>query len=101
MSPEIDKPRLLRSLAYEIRRKLPPEDALASCIEREGRGGKHRLYRQMSALLESGGVVAALQRTGVVGEEAAVVLSSVLDSRDHRLIADAIGNLADFQDRQG
>ncbi|PKU25050.1 hypothetical protein [Telmatospirillum siberiense] len=100
MSPEIDKARLLRALAFEIRRKIPAGDALSTCIEREGRGGRHRLYRQASAVLESEGFVPALLAAGVVGEEAAVILDIVMATHDHRTLADAIGGLADFQDRQ-
>lgn len=100
MSPEIDKPRLLRALAFEIRRKLPADEALAACIERESRGGRHRIYRQVSAALQSEGFIAALRAADVLGEEASVILALVLETHDHRLLAEAIGGMADFQDRK-
>ena len=98
--PSADKSRFLRALAFEIRRKLPPNDALAECIGKEGRGGRHRLFRQASAALESDGFISALKAAEMVGEEAAVVLTTLVGTNDHRLLANAIGALADYQEQQ-
>ena len=100
MSPTTDKARFLRALAFEIRRKLPPNEALAECIDKEGRGGRHRLFRQVSAVLETDGFVPALQAAEMVGAEATAILSVVVAANDHRLLASAINNLADFQEQQ-
>ena len=98
-SPE-DKGRVLRALAFEIRRKRPADEALASCIENEGRGGRHRQWRPISAALESDGFLAALKLAGLVGDEAAEVLTVVVESHDHRLLGSALGALADFVEQR-
>lgn len=100
MTPAEDKARFLRALAFEIRRKLPANEALTECIDKEGRGGRHRLFRQASAVLESEGFIPALQVAGMVGEEAAAILAAVVAANDHRLLASAVNNLADFQEQQ-
>ncbi|MDR3440017.1 hypothetical protein [Telmatospirillum sp.] len=100
MTPVTDKGRFLRALAYEIRRKRPADEALADCIDKEGRGGRHRSFREASAALESDGFVAALRAAGMVGEEASAVLQIVVEANDHRLLASAIDTLADFQANQ-
>jgi len=96
-----DRVRFLRALAFEIRRKRPAAEAMAECIESEGRGGRHRQWRQTTVVLESDGFVPALVTGGMLGEEAAAVLASVADSGDHRLLSAALAALADFQERQG
>lgn len=100
MTSTTDKARFLRALAFEIRRKLPADDALRECIEKEGRGGRHRLFRQASAVLESDGFVPALQAAGMLGEEAAVILTVITAANDHRLLANAVNGLADLEERQ-
>lgn len=90
------KVRLLRALAFEIHRKRPAVEAMAECIEKEGQRGRHRILRPASAVLVSDGFVAALRQAGMLGEEAAVVLAAVVESGDHRLLAAAIGSLADY-----
>jgi hypothetical protein len=96
----MEKARFLRALAFEIRRKLPPDDALAECIGKEGRGGRHRLFRQISIVLESDGFVPALLAAEMVGAEASAILTTVAEANDHRLLASAINTLADFQEQQ-
>ena len=98
-SPE-DKGRVLRALAFEIRRKRPADEALASCIESEGRGGRHRPWRPISSAPESEGFLAALKLAGLVGDEAAVVLTVVIESNDHRLLGSALAALADYVEQQ-
>ena len=100
MSPTSDRARFLKALAFEIRRKRPAEEALTDCIEQEGRGGKHKAFRQASAVLAAEGFVPALQAAGLVGDEAAAVLTSVMAENDHRLLAGAIAGLAEFHERQ-
>lgn len=96
MSSEPDKARFLKALAFEIRRKRPPEEALTDCIEQEGRSGRHKAFRQAVAALEAEGFVPALLAAGLIGEEAAIVLTCVVEGNDHRLLAGALGGLADY-----
>ena len=100
MSPNSDRARFLKALAFEIRRKRPAEEALTYCIEQEGRGGKHKAFRQASAVLAAEGFVPALQAAGLVGDEAASVLTSLMSENDHRLLAGAISGLAEFHEKQ-
>lgn len=100
MSNSSDKARFLKALAFEIRRKRPAEEALTDCIEQEGRGGRHKAFRQAASVLASEGFVAALQAADLIGEEAAAVLASVMEENDHRLLAGAIAGLAEFHERQ-
>ena len=99
MAAEPDKARFLKALAFEIRRKRPPEEALTDCIEQEGRGGRHRAFRQAVAALADEGFVPALLAAEMIGEEAAVVLSVVIEGNDHRLLANALAGLAEFWER--
>ena len=46
-----DKVRLLRALAFQIRRKIPATDALTDVMEQEFRGGRHKLFRPASDAL--------------------------------------------------
>ncbi len=100
MSTNSDKARFLKALAFEIRRKRPAEEALTECIEQEGRGGRHKAFRQASAVLAAEGFVPALQAAGLIGDEAAAVLTSIMAESDHRLLAGAIAGLAEFHERQ-
>lgn len=99
MSSEPDKARFLKALAFEIRRKRPAEEAMTECIEQEGRGGRHRAFRQATAVLADQGFVPALLAAELVGEEAAAVLSAVVEGNDHRLLANALAGLAEFWER--
>jgi hypothetical protein len=94
-----DKVRFLRALAFEIHRKRPVIEALTDCIEKEGRGGRHRMFRQVSVVLESDGFIPALQAAGMVGEEAAALLVVILSANDHRQLSAAITSLADHHER--
>ena len=100
MSSNSDQVRFLKALAYEIRRKRPPEEAMTDCIEQEGRGGRHKAFRQAASVLAEEGFVPALLAAGLVGEEAAAVLASVVAENDHRLLAGTIAGLAEFHERQ-
>jgi hypothetical protein len=100
VSPNSDKARFLKGLAFEIRRKRPAEEALNDCIEQEGRGGRHKAFRQAAAVLAAEGFLPALQAAGLIGDEAAAVLASIMAENDHRLLAGAIAGLAEFQDSQ-
>lgn len=93
------KVRFLRGLAFEIHRKRPAAEAMVDCIEKEGQRGRHRNLRPASAVLATDGVVAALKVAGLIGEEAAAVLETVLADGDHRLLADAINALADYHEQ--
>ncbi len=96
---EEDRARLLRALAFHIHKKLPAADALAACFEAEGRGGRHRQWRQAGEVLADSGFVPALVVAGMVGDEAAAVLAVVAATGDHRILAAAIAALADHLDR--
>lgn len=99
MSSNSDKARFLKALAFEIRRKRPAEESLNHCIEQEGRGGKHKAFRQAASVLASEGFVPALLAADLIGEEAAVVLTAMMEENDHRLLAGAITGLAEFHER--
>ena len=60
----------------------------------EGRGGRHKAFRQAASVLASEGFVPALQAADLVGDEAAAVLTSLMSENDHRLLAGAIAGLA-------
>jgi len=100
MTPNDDKIRFLKALAFEIRRKRPAEEALNDCIEQEGRGGRHKAFRQAAAILQTEGFVPALLAAGLIGDEAAAVLTALMAENDHRLLASAIAGLAEFHERQ-
>jgi len=100
MSSSSDKARFLKALAFEIRRKRPAEEALTECIEQEGRGGRHKAFRQAATVLAEQGFVPALLAADLIGEEAAVVLESLITESDHRLLAGAIAGLAEFHEKQ-
>lgn len=95
-----EKARLLRALAFEIHRKRPAEEVLAECFEKEGRGGRHRMFREARAMLETSGFAAALQTAGLVGDEAAVILAAVAAAGDHRLLSGVLSSLADLLDTE-
>lgn len=91
-----DKIRLLRSLAFKIHRKEPAAEALNDCFEAEGKGGKHRQWRQAGAVLAEEGFVPALLAGELIGAEAAVVMTVLEMAKDHRLLSDAVSGLADY-----
>jgi hypothetical protein len=95
-----EKARFLRALAFEIHRKRPPQEALSDCIEQEGRGGRHRQFRQAQLILESDGVLAALRAADLVGAEAAAIFAPAFAQNDHRLLAAMLNKLADFHDNE-
>lgn len=90
------KARVLRSLAFHIHRKRDAAEVLEEYIESEGRAGRHRALREVTDTLAESGFVAALQKAGWIGDEAAAVMAAVMDTNDHRAIAGALGRLADF-----
>lgn len=94
-----DKVRLLRALAFQIRRKRPAEEAFTDVLEQEFRGGRHRLFRPASDALGESGFLVALMVLGLIGDEAAAVLTVVFDANDHRLLAGALEHLADHTER--
>ncbi len=88
------KARLLRALAFHIRKKISAADALTTCFEAEGKGGRHRKWREAGVVLADAGFVPALTAAGLIGAEAAVVLTVVEAANDHRLLARALDDLA-------
>ena len=93
-----DKVRLLRALAFQIRRKIPATDAMTDVMEQEFRGGRHKLFRPASDALGESGVLAALAVLCLVGDEAAAILHVVIEANDHRMLANALEQLADYQE---
>lgn len=93
-----EKGRLLRMLAFHIHKKLPADEALTACFEAEGRGGRHRQWRQAGSVLAVEGFVPALVAAGLVGDEAALVLSVLHAAGDHRLLSKALENLAAYRE---
>lgn len=92
------KARILRQLAFHIHRKRDAVEVLGEFIEDEGRAGRHRAMREVAETLAESGFVAALQKAGWIGDEAAAVLAAVMDTNDHRAIGGALGRLADFNE---
>lgn len=90
--------RFLRSLAFEIHRKRPAIEAMIDAIEQEGRGGRHRAFREARTKLEEEGFVAALSAAGFIGAEAAQLLDIIVGGGDHRQLANALNRLADFHE---
>ncbi|HSV30234.1 MAG TPA: hypothetical protein VLL76_11780 [Candidatus Omnitrophota bacterium] len=95
-----EKVRLLRAVAFHIHKKMPAAEALNACFEAEGRGGRHRQWRQAGAVLEAEGFVPALLAAELVGEEAATVLTVLESAGDHRLLSNALNALAEYCERQ-
>ncbi len=96
-----EKIRLLRALAFHIHKKEAPEDALAACFEAEGRGGKHRQWRQAMQVLQGEGFIPALLQGELIGADVASVLTVVAQSNDHRLLSGALSSLADHLETAG
>lgn len=94
-----EKVRLIRALAFQIRRKHPAVEAFTEVLEQEFRGGRHRMFRPTSDALGESGFLAALKVLGLIGEEAAVILDIVIDANDHRLLAGALERLADHTEQ--
>ena len=94
-----DRVRLLRALAFQIRRKHPADEAFTEVVELEFRGGRHKLFRPAGDALAESGFVAAVKMLGLIGEEAAVVLEVVVDANDHRLLAGVLERLADHTEQ--
>lgn len=92
------KARLLRALAYEIHRKTSAEDALTTHIEEQYRLGRHREWRPVADTLAEQGFAAALAGMGLLSPDAAVVLATVVEARDHRMLSSALNALADHLD---
>lgn len=91
---------LLRAFAFQVHRKRPLDEVLAEHIEHQLQLGRRREYRAANDLLESEGVAPTLKLLGLVGDEAAIVLSAVLDAKDHRLLSAALNGLAEFQEQE-
>lgn len=95
-----ERVRLLKSLAFRIHKKEAAADALAECFEAEGRGGRHRQWRDAGAVLAAEGFVPALLAGGLVGDEVAAILTVVEKAKDHRLLSDVLDALVEHVERQ-
>ncbi|CAA7624467.1 hypothetical protein [Magnetospirillum sp. SS-4] len=94
-----DKARLLRALAFHIRRKRPVEEAFTEVMEQEFRGGRHRLFRPVADAMAETGILSAFILLGLMGIEAGAVMAAVLEANDHRLLAGALERLADHAEQ--
>ncbi len=92
------KSRFLRAVAFEIHRKRTPDEAIVACVEAEGRGGRHRILKPALAVVEERGFIPALQAVEMIGDEAASVLSCIVESGDMRLLVAALNSLAEYMD---
>lgn len=93
-----NKAPALRALAFQIHRKKPPEEALLEHLQEQMQSGQWKRYKPAEEALAESGFVAALQVLDLVNDEAAAVLSAVVDGRDHRLLASALNALANLHD---
>src|SRR6516165_4247994 len=90
-----EKGRLLRALAFQIHRKRPADEVLREHIDQKMQNGQRREFRPAEEALVNDGFLAALRVLDVIGGEAAAVLAVVMEAKDHRLLAGALGRLAD------
>jgi hypothetical protein len=95
-----EKALLLRELAFHIHRKRPAAEALEDYIAGQGKLGRHREVRAAADALAQQGFLAAIQVLGLVGDEAAAILTAVIGADDHRLLAKTLAHLADHRDEQ-
>lgn len=91
-----DKARVLRSLAFQIHRKRPAEEALGELLEHESKGGRRRAFRTAVDTLAADGFTAAMAALGLMGDDALVLLEVLFDSGDHRLLSSGLSKLADL-----
>lgn len=96
-----EKVRLLRALAFQIHRKRAADEVLDEYLIEQFQKGRRREYRPAADALAASGFVAALQSLTLVGAEAAILLTAILGSSDHRLMAAALTSLADWQETSG
>jgi hypothetical protein len=95
-----EKIRVLRDLAFHIHRKRPAAEALTDYIDAQGQLGRRREIRPAAEALAQDGFLAAILALGLVGDETAAVLASVIDAEDHRLLAKTLVGLADHLDER-
>lgn len=93
-----ERSRLLRALAFHIHRKRSADEVLREHIDQKMANGQRREYREADETLTNDGFVATLRVLGLIGGEAAAVLAAVIEAKDHRLLADALGRLADLDE---
>lgn len=91
-----EKVRLLRALAFQVHRKRAADEVLAEHIDDQFAMGRKREYRPAADAMNADGFVAALQALEILGDEAAVLMRAIHESKDHRLMASALNGLADF-----
>ncbi len=90
-----EQARLLRALAFQIHRKQPADEVLREHFDEQFRLGRRRECRAASEALDESGFAAALQALGMIGDEGSLLLAAIVESKDHRLLADALNRLAD------
>lgn len=90
-----EQARLLRGLAFQIHRKQPADEVLREHFDEQFRMGRRREYRAANDALAESGFAAALRALGMIGDEGALLLAAIVESKDHRLLATALNLLAD------
>lgn len=93
-----EKAKILRSLAHQVHRKQSLEDVLLDFIEDNLRQNRNREFRPAEQALREDGPSAALRALDLIGDETSRILGCVIEANDHRLLAAALDNLAQFQD---
>lgn len=91
-----DKARVLRSLAFQVHRKRPADEALGELLEHESKGGRRRAFRSAVDALAADGFVAAMAALGLMGDDALALLDVLFESGDHRLLSGGLNKLADL-----
>lgn len=94
-----DKARLLRALAFQIHRKQLPDEVLQAYFDEQFQLGRRREFRSANDALRDQGFAAALHSLGMMGDDAALLLAAIVESKDHRLLAAVLNTLADHAER--
>lgn len=94
-----DKVELLRYLSFQVHRKRDIAEVLQEKVDLGCRGTHRKIYRPAAEALAKEETLAALQALDLFDNNVAAVLSVVLDSKDHRLLSDALHRLADVYEQ--
>jgi len=90
-----EKARLLRAVAFQAQRKQPVDEVLLGYVQGELQRGRRKEYRPVMEALQENGAVASMLALGLIGEETGILLSKIIEHKDHRLLADSLNALSD------
>ena len=93
------KAALLRALAFEIHRKRPGDEVLREYVDEQYALGRRREIRATDQALSERGFAAGLVALDLIGDETALVLEALVNTKDHRAVAAALTGLAEFLER--